>query len=75
MKLCTRIHNVKKKEYESARVPWWVGFSGKLFRFYRFKYWRRQFFWILYHYYNKKILFIRNYIVFEMDFSSFSSAW
>ena len=74
MKFCTGIINVKK-EYESAIVPWWVGFPGKLFHFYPFKYWPHQFFWILYHYRNKKTLFNCNYVVFEMDISSFPSAW
>ena len=73
MKFCTRIFNVKK-EYKSAIAPWWVGFYGKLFHLYPFKYWSHQFFWILYHYCNKKIFFSRKDIVFEMDFSSFSSA-
>ena len=73
MKFCTRIFNVKK-EYKSAIAPWWVGFYGKLFHLYPFKYWSHQFFWILYHYCNKKIFFNRKDIVFEMDFSSFSSA-
>ena len=74
MKFCTRIFSVKK-EYKSAIAPWWVAFSGKLFHLYSFKYWSHQFFWILSHYCNKKKLFNRNDIVFEMDFSSFSSAW
>ena len=74
MKFCTRIFNVKK-EYKSAIAPWWVGFYGKLFHLYPFKYWSHQFFWILYHYCYKKTLFNRNYIVSEVDFSSFSSAW
>ena len=73
MKFCTRIFNVKK-EYKSAIAPWWVCFYGKLFHLYPFKYWSHQFFWILYHYCNKKIFFNRKDIVFEMDFSSFSSA-
>ena len=66
MKFCTRIINVKK-EYKSAIVLWWVGFSGKLFCFHPFKYWSHQFFWILYHHCNKKTLFNRNYIMFEID--------
>ena len=74
MKFCTRIFNVKK-EYKSAIAPWWVCFYGKLFHLYPFKYWSHQFFWILYHYCNKKTLFNRNDIVFEMDFSFFSWAW
>ena len=75
MKSCARIVNAKN-EYKSAITPWWVGFYGKLFHFYPFKYWsHQQFFWILYHYCNKKTLFNRNDVVFEMDFSSFSLAW
>ena len=73
MKFCTRIFNVKK-EYKSAIAPWWVCCYGKLFHLYPFKYWSHQFFWILYHYCNKKIFFNRKDIVSEMDFSSFSSA-
>ena len=74
MKFCTRIIYVKKG-VRKCNSAWWVGFSGKLFRFYSFKYWPHQFFLILYRYCNKKTLFYRNYILFEMDFSSFSSAW
>ena len=73
-KFCTRIIHVKK-QYKNAIVPSWVDFSGKLFPFYPFNYWPHQLFWILYHYCNKKTLFNRNHIVFEMDLSSFSSAW
>ena len=61
--------------YESTIAPWWLGFSGKWFRFYFFKHWLQRFLWILYHYCNEKTLFSRNYIVFEMDFSTFSSSW
>ena len=74
MKFCTRIFNVKR-EYKSAIARWWVGFFGTLFHLHPFKYWSHQFFWILYHYCNKKTLFNRNDVVFEMDFSSFSLAW
>ena len=74
MKFCTRFFNVKK-ECKSTIAPWLVGFYGKLFHFYPFKYWsHHQFFWILYHYCNKKT-WHRNDVVFEMDFSSFSLAW
>ena len=71
MKLCTRIINVKK-EYESAIVPdEWV-FLENCFAVTHLNIGVTNFS-ESFIYCNKKTLFTRNYILFEMDFLSFSS--
>ena len=70
METCTRISNIIRG-YRSEIAPLRVGFPGKLYPFYPFKYWPYQISWICYHYCHKKTLFSRDYIVFSLQGRNF----
>ena len=66
MKFCTRIINKQGGTTVQKQLDEWVFLEN---------YTPRRLFIILYYYSNKKALFNRSFIVFELGFSSFFSGW
>ena len=66
MKFCTRIINKQGGTTMQKQLDEWVFLEN---------YTPRRLFIILYYYSNKKALFNRSFIVFELGFSSFFTCW